>query len=99
MTGDLLAMADGRAAPGVSHVALESTGGYWKPILESRFPVRRVNAHHQKQAPGRQSDVRDGPWIAPLLPQGLWKGSFLPLPPQREWCRHRTQWVEPKGRP
>jgi len=97
-----LAMADGRAAPGVSHVALEAHGGYWKPIsniLESRFRVRRVNAHHLKQVPGRPSDVRDGPGIAPLLPQGLWQGSFLP--PQREGrdlTRPRTQLVEAKGR-
>ena len=79
-----------------------SHGGYWKPIsniLESRFRVRRVNAHHLRQVPGRPSDVRDGPGIAPLLPQGLWQGSFLP--PQREGrdlTRPRTQLVEAKGR-
>jgi hypothetical protein len=78
--------------PGIHRRVLETD------LLESRFPVR-VNAHHLKPVPGRQSDLRDGPWIAPLLPQGWWKGSFLPPPPQREWRRHRTQWVEAKGRP
>src|SRR6266699_3028291 len=70
MTRDLLAMADWMAAQGVTHVAMESTGVYWKPIyniLESRFTVLLVNARHLKQVPGRKSDVRDCQWIAQLL--------------------------------
>jgi transposase len=104
MTRDLLAMADWMAAQGVTHVAMESTGVYWKPIyniLESRFTVLLVNARHLKQVPGRKSDVRDCQWIAQLLQHGLVKGSFIPPRTQRELrdlTRHRTQLVEEKTR-
>src|SRR5438094_4228282 len=87
MTRDLLAMADWMAAQGVTHVAMESTGVYWKPIyniLESRFTVLLVNARHLKQVPGRKSDVRDCQWIAQLLQHGLLKGSLVPPRAQRE---------------
>src|SRR5437588_11830832 len=60
MTRDILMMADWMAAQGVTHVAMESTGVYWKPIfniLESRFKVLLVNARHLKQVPGRKSDT------------------------------------------
>jgi len=104
MTRDLLAMADWMAAQGVTHVAMESTGVYWKPIyhlLESRFTVLLVNARHLKQVPGRKSDIRDCQWIAQLLQHGLLKGSFIPARPQRELrdlTRHRTQLVEERTR-
>jgi transposase len=104
MTRDILMMADWMAAQGVTHVALESTGVYWKPIyniLESRFTVLLVNARHLKQVPGRKSDIRDCQWIAQLLQHGLLKGSFIPSRPQRELrdlTRHRTQLVEEKTR-
>jgi len=104
MTRDLLAMADWMAAQGVTHVAMESTGVYWKPIyniLESRFTVLLVNARHLKQVPGRKSDVRDCQWIAQLLQHGLLKGSFIPPRPQRELrdlTRLRVQLVEEKTR-
>jgi transposase len=104
MTRDLLAMADWMAAQGVSHVAMESTGVYWKPIyniLESRFTVLLVNARHLKQVPGRKSDIRDCQWIAQLLQHGLLKSSFIPPRGQRELrdlTRHRTQLVEEKTR-
>lgn len=104
MTHELVAMSDWMAAQGVTHVAMESTGVYWKPIyniLESRFTVLLVNAHHLKQVPGRKSDIRDCQWIAQLLQYGLLKGSFIPPRPQRELrdlTRHRTQLVEEKGR-
>jgi transposase len=100
MTRDIQAMADWMAAQGVTHVAMESTGVYWKPIyniLESRFTVLLVNARHLKQVPGRKSDVRDCQWIAQLLQHGLLKGSFIPPRAQRELrdlTRHRTQLVE-----
>jgi hypothetical protein len=67
MTRDLLEMADWLAAEGVTNVAMESTGVFWKPIfniLEIRFTVLLVNARHLKQVPGRKSDVRDCQWIA-----------------------------------
>jgi transposase len=104
MTRDLRAMADWMAAQGVTHVAMESTGVYWKPIyniLESRFTVLLVNARHLKQVPGRKSDVRDCQWIAQLLQHGLLKGSFIPPRAQRELrdlTRHRAQLVEAKTR-
>ena len=104
MTRDLQALADWMAAPGVTHVAMESTGVYGKPIynlLESRFTVLRVNARHLKQVPGRKTDIRDCEWIAQLLQHGLLQGSFIPPRPQREWrdlTRHHTQLVEEKGR-
>jgi len=104
MTRDILMMADWMAAQGVTHVALESTGVYWKPIyniLEGRFTVLLVNARHLKQVPGRKSDIRDCQWIAQLLQHGLLKGSFIPSRPQRELrdlTRHRTQLVEEKTR-
>ena len=104
MTRDLQAMADWLAAEGVTNVAMESTGVFWKPIfniLESRFTVLLANARHLKQVPGRKSDVRDCQWIAQLLQCGLLKGSFIPPRAQRELrdlTRHRTQVVEEKTR-
>ncbi len=104
MTRDILMMADWMASQGVTHVAMESTGVYWKPIyniLEGRFTVLLVNARHLKQVPGRKSDIRDCQWIAQLLQHGLLKGSFIPPRPQRELrdlTRHRTQLVEEKTR-
>jgi transposase len=104
MTCDLLAMADWMAGEGVTHVAMESTGVFWKPIyniLEGRFTILLVNARHLKQVPGRKSDVRDCQWIAQLLQYGLLKGSFIPQRSQRELrdlTRHRTQLVEEKTR-
>lgn len=104
MTCDLQGMADWMAAQGVTQVAMESTGVYWKPIyniLESRFTVLLVNARHVKHVPGRKSDIRDCQWIAQLLQHGLLKGSFIPPRPQRELrdrTRHQTQLVEEKSR-
>jgi transposase len=104
MTADILMMADWMAAQGVTHVAMESTGVFWKPIfniLEPRFKVLLVNARHLKQVPGRKSDIRDCQWIAQLLQYGLLKGSFIPPRFQRDLrdlTRHRTQLVEDKTR-
>lgn len=99
MTRDILALADWLAAEGVSHVAMESTGVYWKPIynlLEDRFTVLLVNARHVKHVPGRKTDVKDCQWLAQLLQCGLLKASFVPDRPQREMrdlTRHRAQLV------
>lgn len=71
----------------VSHVAMESTGVYWKPvfnILEDDFEVILVNARHIKNVPGRKTDKADSKWIAKLLLSGLLKGSFIPPRPTRE---------------
>jgi len=87
-TGDLLQLADWLAARRVSHVAMESTGVYWKPVynllegLEMTLLV--VNAYHIKAVPGRKTDVKDAEWIADLLRHGLLRGSHIPDRPQRE---------------
>lgn len=87
MTSDLLALSDWLMACGVTHVAMESTGEYWKPvfnILENNFEVLLVNAQHIKAVPGRKTDVKDSEWIAELLRHGLLKASFVPPLGQRE---------------
>jgi transposase len=87
MTVDLIALADWLAAAGCTHVAMESTGVYWKPIynlLEQRFELLLVNARHIKAVPGRKTDVRDSEWLADLLQHGLLRGSFVPDRSQRE---------------
>lgn len=104
LTGDLTAMADWLAAAGVTQVAMESTGVYWKPIfnvLESRFEILLVNARHMKNVPGRKTDIKDCQWIAQLLQHGLLKGSFIPPRPQRELrdlTRHRAQLTSERTR-
>lgn len=103
MTRDLLELADWLAQEAVTHVAMESTGVYWKPvynILEGRFELLLVNARHVKHVPGRKSDVKDCQWLAQLLQCGLLRGSFVPQRPQRELrdlCRHRSQLVAQRG--
>jgi transposase len=87
MTADLLALGDWLAAGGVTHVAMESTGVYWKPIwnlFEERFTLVLVNAAHGKVVPGRKRDVGDAQWLAELLRHGLLRGSFVPDRPARE---------------
>lgn len=71
----------------VTHVAMESTGIYWKPVyavLEESFEVILVNARHIKNVPGHKTDKKDSAWIAKLLLSGLLKGSFIPPPEIRE---------------
>jgi transposase len=99
MTGDLLELADWLATHGVTTVAIESTGVYWKPvyyILEDLFPVMLVNAQHIKQVPGRKTDVKDCQWIAELLQYGLLHPSFVPpteIRELRDLTRQRAQLV------
>jgi len=87
MTRDLLELADWLQSCGVTHVAMESTGVYWKPvwnILEGHFEVLLVNAQPIKAVPGRKTDQNDAEWIADLLQHGLVRGSFVPPTPIRE---------------
>jgi transposase len=99
MTSDLLEFADWLHACGVTHVAMESTGVYWKPLwnlLEGEFELLLVNAQHVKQVPGRKTDVKDCEWLADLLRHGLLRASFVPDRPQRELrelTRYRTSLV------
>ncbi|MFC1962599.1 IS110 family transposase, partial [Chloroflexota bacterium] len=88
MTGELLQLADWIVAKGVTHVAMESTGVYWRPvynILEALgITLLVMNAQHIKAVPGRKTDVKDAEWIANLLRHGLVTGSYIPDRPQRE---------------
>lgn len=84
---DLLRLADWLRECGVTHVAMESTGVYWKPvwnILEGQFEVLLVNAQHIKAVPGRKTDQKDSEWIADLLQHGLLRASFVPPRATRE---------------
>src|SRR2546427_8550425 len=86
-TQELLELADWLRDCGVTHVALESTGVYWKPVwnlLEGQFEVLLVNAQHIKAVPGRKTDQKDSEWIADLLQHGLLRASFVPPTPIRE---------------
>jgi transposase len=86
-TRELLELSDWLRACGVSHVAMESTGVYWKPVwnlLEGQFEVLLVNAQHIKAVPGRKTDQKDSEWIADLLQHGLLRASFVPPTPIRE---------------
>ena len=86
-TRELLRLADWLTAAGCTHVAMESTGVYWRPvyhILEASFEVLLVNAQHVKAVPGRKTDVKDCQWLAQLLEHGLLRGSFVPPAPLRE---------------
>jgi transposase len=87
MTVDLVVLHDWLKAHQVTHVAMESTGIYWRPVfnlLEGDFTVLLVNAAHIKTVPGRKTDVKDCEWIADLLSHGLLRGSFIPPEPIRD---------------
>ncbi len=96
-TRDLLELADWLAAQGVTHVAMEATGIYWKPIwhiFEGRFELVLANAAHIRNVPGRKSDVNDAVWISDLLAHGLIRPSFVPpaqIQDVRDLTRTRTQ--------
>ena len=82
----LLTLADWLQAHGVTRVAMEATGVYWKPVwavLEDRFACMLVNARHVKQVPGRKTDVLDAQWLCRLLEAGLLKPSLVPPKPIR----------------
>jgi len=101
MTGDLLALADWLSSLGVTHVALESTGVYWRPVFnvledESRT-LLLVNPQHMRAVPGKKTDVRDSEWLADLLRHGLLQASFIPPAPIRairELTRYRKTLVQ-----
>lgn len=101
-TNALLDLADWLTDVGVTHLALESTGVYWKPIwnlFEGVFELLLVNAEHIKQVPGRKTDVKDSQWIAELLQHGLLRPSFVPEQPVRQLrdlTRQRVQLIRQK---
>lgn len=98
-TGELLELEQWLASHGISHVAMEATGVYWKPvwhILETSFELVLANAAHIRNVPGRKTDVNDAMWIADLLAHGLIRSSFVPPAPiqqLRDLTRTRKQLV------
>ena len=103
MTADSLDLLDWLTAQGCTHVAMESTGEYWKPVynlLEDHFTLLVVNARHIKTVPGRKTDVKDAQWIADLLQQGLLRPSFIPPVGQRalrDLTRYRGGFVRERA--
>lgn len=103
MSEELLKLSDWLSSHGVTHVAMESTGVYWRPVyalLEDEFEVLLVNARHVKNVPGRKTDVRDSEWLAQLLECGLLKGSFIPPRPirdLRDLTRYRKVLIRERG--
>jgi len=104
VTQELLELLDWLKAAGCTHVGMEATGVYWKPIynlLEGHFELVVANARHIKAVPGHKTDVNDAQWIASLLQHGLLKASFVPSTEQRELrelTRYRTTLVEERAR-
>lgn len=94
-TSSLIAMRDWLKEKQVSHVAMESTGIYWKPV----FKIILVNARHVKNVPGHKTDKKDSAWLSKLLVAGLLKGSFIPVKDIRElrdlvrYKKKKTQFV------
>lgn len=103
-TAGLLALRDWLQAERVSHVGMESTGPYWKPVyylLEEEFECWLLNAHHLRAVPGRKTDVKDAEWIGELLEHGLVRPSFVPPKPIRELrnlTRYRKVVIEERTR-
>ena len=100
VTKELMELREWLLANGVTHVALEGTGIYWKPVhavLEDAFEVIVGNAHHIKNVPGRKTDVKDSEWLADLARHGLIAKSFVPPKPLRQLrdlLRYRRKLVE-----
>jgi transposase len=103
MTDDLLALSDWLTHQGVTHVAMESTGEFWKPVynlLEGSFTLLLGNAAHVTNVPGRKTDVGDAAWLADLLRHGLVRASFIPPLAQRDLrdlTRQRTNLVQERA--
>jgi len=103
MTRDILELSDWLYEAGCTHVAMESTGVYWKPvfnILEGRFEVVLVNAKEVKNVPGRKTDMCDAEWLVDLLRHGLVRGSFIPpetIRVLRDLTRYRTTLIRQKA--
>ena len=102
-TRELLRLREWLLSEGCTHLAMESTGVYWKPvyaILEGALQIVVANAQHVKKVPGRKTDVKDAEWIAELLCHGLLRSSFVPPQPIRElrdFTRYRRKLVESRS--
>jgi transposase len=104
LTSDVLLLSDWLAEVAVTHVAMESTGEYWRQLdnlLEGLFTVFLVNAAHVKQVPGRKTDQADARWLATRRRDGLLAASFIPPQGQRDLhdlTRYRTKLVQERSR-
>src|SRR5437899_6562192 len=102
-TRELLKLREWLLSEGCTHVAMESTGVYWKPvyaILEGELEIVVANAQHIKKVPGRKTDVKDAKWIADLLCHGLLRSSFVPpaaIRELRDLTRYRRKLVESRS--
>ena len=102
--GGLLVLHDWLMAHGVTQVAMEATGVYWKPVwavLEDSFELVLVNARHVKNLPGRKTDVKDAEWLCQLLEAGLLRASFVPPKPiraLRQLTRYRKAQIKERQR-
>jgi len=99
-TQELMALSDWLSAEGVTHIAMEATGVYWKPVWhilsDGEFELVLANAAHVKNVPGRKTDVNDATWLADLMAHGLIRPSFVPDEPtqqMRDLLRTRKQFV------
>jgi len=104
-TKELLALSDWLASQGCTHIAMEATGVYWKPVWhilsDGDFTLVLANAAHVKNVPGRKTDVNDAIWLADLLAHGLIRGSFVPdeqTQEMRTLLRTRKQLVRESSR-
>jgi transposase len=104
MTAELLQLADWLRERRVTHVAMEATGVFWRPVwavLEGQFELMLVNPHHIQAIPGRKTDAKDSEWIAALLQHGLLRGSFVPpaeIQDLRDLTRYRAELVQDQNR-
>lgn len=104
MTRDLLGLADWLREQGVTHVAMEATGVYWRPvwtILDGHHHLLLVNPQHIQAVPGRKTDTKDCEWIADLLQHGLLQGSFVPpteIQDLRDLTRYRAELTQAQNR-
>jgi hypothetical protein len=97
-TEELIALSDWLATEGSTHIVMEATGVYWKPVWhilsDAEFELVLANAGHFKNVPGRKTDVKDAAWLAELMAHGLVKASFVPDQPiqqMRDLLRTRKQ--------
>ena len=104
-TGDLLALSEWLSSQGITHIAMEATGVYWKPVWnilsDGDFELILANAAHVKNVPGRKTDVNDATWLADLLAHGLIRASFVPdtqTQEQRGLLRTRKQLTRERTR-
>jgi transposase len=103
-TQELMALSDWLSAQGCTHIAMEATGVYWKPVWhilsDGEFVLVLANAAHVKNVPGRKTDVNDATWLADLMAHGLIRASFVPGEPtqqMRDLLRTRKQFVRERS--